>query len=117
MIQLDYPRERMLSDIGASGAAPVLSDPGDPALERRFQKVVVRELGELETLEILQARKERLERHHNVLISEEALIASVKLTEKNRQSIDLVAKKSQFKVSRVAVANKAIELGIKMVKV
>src|SRR3982751_5928126 len=32
---------------------------GDPALERRFQKVVVRELGELETLEILHARKER----------------------------------------------------------
>jgi ATP-dependent Clp protease ATP-binding subunit ClpA len=54
---------------------------GDPALERRFQKVVVRELGELETLEILQARKERLERHHNVLISDEALIASVKLTD------------------------------------
>jgi ATP-dependent Clp protease ATP-binding subunit ClpA len=55
---------------------------GDPALERRFQKVVVRELGDLETLEILHARKERLERHHNVLISEEALIASVKLTDR-----------------------------------
>ena len=27
---------------------------GDPALERRFQKLIVRELGELETLEILQ---------------------------------------------------------------
>jgi ATP-dependent Clp protease ATP-binding subunit ClpA len=54
---------------------------GDPALERRFQKVVVRELGELETLEILQARKERLERHHNVLISDEALRAAVKLTD------------------------------------
>ncbi len=54
---------------------------GDPALERRFQKVVVRELGELEALEILHARKERLERHHNVLISDEALRASVKLTD------------------------------------
>jgi len=54
---------------------------GDPALERRFQKVVVRELGELETLEILNARKERLERHHNVLISDEALRAAVKLTD------------------------------------
>src|SRR4051812_9287806 len=54
---------------------------GDPALERRFQKVVVRELGELETMEILEARKERLERHHNVLISDEALRASVKLTD------------------------------------
>jgi ATP-dependent Clp protease ATP-binding subunit ClpA len=55
---------------------------GDPALERRFQKLIVRELGELETIEILQARKERLERHHNVLISDEALIASVKLTDR-----------------------------------
>jgi ATP-dependent Clp protease ATP-binding subunit ClpA len=54
---------------------------GDPALERRFQKVVVRELGEIETMEILHARKERLERHHNVLISDEALRASVKLTD------------------------------------
>ncbi len=55
---------------------------GDPALERRFQKVVVRELGELETFEILEARKERLERHHNVLISDEAIRASVKLTDR-----------------------------------
>ena len=55
---------------------------GDPALERRFQKVVVRELGELETMEILHARKERLERHHNVLISDEALRASVTLTDR-----------------------------------
>src|SRR3954468_2385377 len=54
---------------------------GDPALERRFQKVVVRELGELETMKILVARKERLERHHNVLISDEALLASVRLTD------------------------------------
>src|SRR5512135_534498 len=54
---------------------------GDPALERRFQKVVVRELGDLETMEILQARKERLERHHNVLISDEALRAAVQLTD------------------------------------
>ncbi len=54
----------------------------DPALERRFQKVVVRELGEAETLEILQARKERLERHHNVLISDEAMRASVSLTDR-----------------------------------
>jgi ATP-dependent Clp protease ATP-binding subunit ClpA len=53
---------------------------GDPALERRFQKVVVHELGENDALEILRARKERLERHHNVLISDEALRASVALT-------------------------------------
>jgi ATP-dependent Clp protease ATP-binding subunit ClpA len=54
---------------------------GDPALERRFQKVAVRELGSDETLDILRARKERLERHHNVLIAEDALAAAVQLTD------------------------------------
>ena len=54
---------------------------GDPALERRFQKVAVRELGVDETLEILRARKDRLERHHNVVITDEALVASVRLTD------------------------------------
>jgi ATP-dependent Clp protease ATP-binding subunit ClpA len=54
---------------------------GDPALERRFQKVAVRELSAEQTLEILRARLERLERHHNVAIAEEALIASVRLTD------------------------------------
>ena len=54
---------------------------GGPALERRFQKVVVRELGPDEALEILQARRERLERHHNVLISDEALRSSITLTD------------------------------------
>jgi ATP-dependent Clp protease ATP-binding subunit ClpA len=54
---------------------------GDPALERRFQKLIIRELGEAETFEILHARKERLERHHNVLISDEAIRAAVKLTD------------------------------------
>jgi ATP-dependent Clp protease ATP-binding subunit ClpA len=54
---------------------------GDPALERRFQKVAVRELGSQETLGILRARKERLEQHHNVLIADEAIIAAVQLTD------------------------------------
>jgi ATP-dependent Clp protease ATP-binding subunit ClpA len=55
---------------------------GDPALERRFQKITVRELSVEQTLEVLHARKERLERHHNVAIAEEALLASVSLTDR-----------------------------------
>ena len=55
---------------------------GDPALERRFQKVTVRELDIPATLDILRARKERLERHHNVIIADEALAASVELTDR-----------------------------------
>jgi ATP-dependent Clp protease ATP-binding subunit ClpA len=54
---------------------------GDPALERRFQKVAVRELSAEQTLEILRARLERLERHHNAAIADEALLAAVKLTD------------------------------------
>jgi ATP-dependent Clp protease ATP-binding subunit ClpA len=56
---------------------------GDPALERRFQKVVVRELGVPETLDIIRARKERLERHHNVVIADEAVTAAVELTDRH----------------------------------
>ena len=54
---------------------------GDPALERRFQRVLVRELSADETLEILRARVDRLERHHNVVISEAAVRAAVELTD------------------------------------
>jgi ATP-dependent Clp protease ATP-binding subunit ClpC len=55
---------------------------GDPALERRFQRVIVRELSADETYDILVARKERLERHHNVLITDEAIRAAIALTDK-----------------------------------
>ena len=54
---------------------------GDPALERRFQKVPIRELSAGETLEILEARVLRLERHHNVVIAPDALQASIRLTD------------------------------------
>ncbi|MDE3152303.1 MAG: ATP-dependent Clp protease ATP-binding subunit, partial [Gemmatimonadota bacterium] len=56
---------------------------GDSALERRFQKVPVRELSDQETLAVLQARRERLERHHNVLIGDDALEAAVALTDRH----------------------------------
>jgi ATP-dependent Clp protease ATP-binding subunit ClpA len=55
---------------------------GDAALERRFQPVRVRELSAEQTLEVLRARQERLERHHAVAIADEALMASVSLTDR-----------------------------------
>ncbi|HUQ84139.1 MAG TPA: AAA family ATPase [Gemmatimonadaceae bacterium] len=55
---------------------------GDPALERRFQRVLVRELSADETLEILRARVDRLARHHNVVISESAILAAVDITDR-----------------------------------
>lgn len=57
---------------------------GDPALERRFQRIVVRELSAEETLAVLHSRRERLERHHNVVITEEAIRAAVELTDKHQ---------------------------------
>ena len=52
----------------------------DGALERRFQKIIVEQTNEEETLEILKNIKEKYEDHHNVIYTDEALLASVKLT-------------------------------------
>jgi len=54
----------------------------DPALERRFQPIYVDEPTEEETLEILKGLKPKLEQHHKVKISDEALEAAVKLTKR-----------------------------------
>jgi ATP-dependent Clp protease ATP-binding subunit ClpA len=45
----------------------------DGALERRFQPVRVEELGRQETLDVLRARRPRIELHHLVAITEDAL--------------------------------------------
>jgi ATP-dependent Clp protease ATP-binding subunit ClpA len=55
---------------------------GDPALERRFQPVLVGELSAEQTMEILQARRPRLEHHHAVAIEDDALHAALVLTDK-----------------------------------
>ena len=52
----------------------------DPALERRFQPVMVEEPSEEETLEILKGIRPYYEEHHGVRISDEALDAAVKLS-------------------------------------
>ena len=52
----------------------------DPALERRFRPVVVREPGEEETMEILQALRPGLERHHGLRIRQEALNEAVRMS-------------------------------------
>jgi ATP-dependent Clp protease ATP-binding subunit ClpA len=54
----------------------------DPALERRFQPVKIEELDSIQTWEVLVARRPRLERHHAVAISDDALKASIVLTDR-----------------------------------
>src|SRR2546429_26011 len=55
---------------------------GDPALERRFQPVLVEELDAIQTWEVLVARRPRLERHHAVAITDDALKAAIVLTDR-----------------------------------
>lgn len=52
----------------------------DPALERRFQSVLVEEPSESETAEILKGIKTRYEDHHNVTYLDEAIDAAVELS-------------------------------------
>ena len=69
----------------------------DAALERRFQKVLVDEPNEEDTIAILRGLKERYEVHHSVDITDSAIIAAANLSQRyitDRQlpdkAIDLV---------------------------
>ncbi len=54
----------------------------DAALERRFQPVMVGEPSVDETIEILRGLRERYEQHHKLKISDEALDAAAKLSDR-----------------------------------
>jgi ATP-dependent Clp protease ATP-binding subunit ClpB len=54
----------------------------DPALERRFQPVMVEEPGVEATIAILRGLKERYEVHHGVRIQDSALVAAATLSQR-----------------------------------
>jgi ATP-dependent Clp protease ATP-binding subunit ClpA len=54
----------------------------DPALERRFQQLVVREPDPDTCLAILRGLKERYELHHGVTINDDALVAAARLADR-----------------------------------
>ena len=69
----------------------------DGALERRFQKVLVKEPNVMDTITILRGLKSRFELYHGVTIKDKALIAAATLSDRyiqNRflpdKAIDLV---------------------------
>lgn len=69
----------------------------DPALERRFQPITIEQPTEEATLDILKGIRLKYETHHNVVITDEALEAAVRLsaryiTDRNLpdKAIDLV---------------------------
>ncbi|MCK5833363.1 AAA family ATPase [bacterium] len=54
----------------------------DPALERRFAPIIVEENTVLETISILRGLKEKYEVHHGVTITDDAIIAAAKLSDR-----------------------------------
>ena len=69
----------------------------DAALQRRFQPIDIKEPSVNEALQILRGIKERLEVHHGVIITDSALVAAAKLSDRyisNRflpdKAIDLI---------------------------
>ncbi len=54
----------------------------DKAMERRFQKVMINEPSTEDAISIMRGLKERYERYHNVQIKDDAIIASVMLSER-----------------------------------
>ena len=64
----------------------------DPALERRFQKVIVNEPSVEDTIAILRGLQEKYEVHHGVEITDPAIVAAAELTERflPDKAIDLI---------------------------
>jgi ATP-dependent Clp protease ATP-binding subunit ClpA len=54
----------------------------DPALDRRFQQVLIKEPGLDTSVEILRGLKERYELHHGVAITDQALVAATRLADR-----------------------------------
>ncbi len=54
----------------------------DAALERRFQPIVVNEPTPEDTIAIIKGLRERYEKHHQVVISDEAIKSAVKLSDR-----------------------------------
>jgi ATP-dependent Clp protease ATP-binding subunit ClpC len=54
----------------------------DPALERRFQPIIVEEPAIDDTIQILKGIRDKYEAHHRVVITDEAIEAAVKLSDR-----------------------------------
>ena len=54
----------------------------DPALERRFQPIIVKEPSISDTIEILKGLRDKYEAHHKIKISDDAIVSAVELSEK-----------------------------------
>ncbi len=90
----------------------------DPALERRFQPITVEEPGILESIRMIEGIRYKYEEHHHVTISDEAISAAVKLSERYindrnlpDKAIDLIDEAAAaLHVSGLTVPEKCMEL-------
>ncbi len=90
----------------------------DAALERRFQPVNVDEPTTEETIAILNGLKEKYEEHHNVIISDEAILAAVNMSERYindrylpDKAIDLMDEAAaKVKLTKVTVKESTIDI-------
>ena len=91
----------------------------DSALERRFQSVIIDEPSEEESIEILKGLRPKYEDHHKLIISDEAIYAAVKLSnkyitdrflpDKAIDVIDEASSKVRLKVSTLSPEGKELE--------
>ena len=78
----------------------------DAALERRFQKVLINEPGVTDTIAILRGLKERYEVHHNVQITDPAIVAAATLSQRyisDRQLPDKAIDLIDESASRISI--------------
>ncbi len=96
----------------------------DPALDRRFQQILIEEPSISETIDILKGIKPAFEAHHKVFISNEAIEAAVKLSDRYindrflpDKAIDLIDEASSKKrVEKTSAVSSIIKLEEKKIR-
>jgi len=99
----------------------------DKALERRFQKVMIKEPDTLSAISILRGLKDRYETHHKVRIKDDAIISAVELSQRYisdrflpDKAIDLIdeaASKLRLEMNSVPESIDEIERKIKQLEI
>ena len=97
----------------------------DGALERRFQKVMIEPTTPEETLEILRFIKSKYEEHHRVNYSDDALLATIRLSERYitdkffpDKAIDVLDETgSRVHISSIVVPKEILELEQRIEKI
>ena len=95
----------------------------DPALERRFQPVMIDEPSIEESIEIIKGLKPKYEEHHKLIISDDAIVAAVKMSSKYINDrflpdkaidvIDEASSKVRLKASNLCPEAKELEKQLK----